>query len=140
MDKKTVQIVALVLVIGAVLLAIFRAVAPRRTSFDAAAWRSADSDAEYLHRSTMVSDLIRMVNDGTLENRDKIRAVLGDPDVETDGNANTWEYRLGMVDGSSYNSLLVLEFNSAGQIKQTRTMQEVQFTRPDIPTQPLPVQ
>lgn len=131
MDKRTVQIISLFLVIAALGILGYRLFIPTQASFNATAWRGADSDAEFSKRMRMVHELLQLVRDGSLDTREKVQALLGPPDLKSDGRDDAWEYRLGTVDGSSDVQLLEFTFSESGRIRQAQIRQEVQSTRGD---------
>ena len=133
MDKKTFFIIAIVLVVGAVALAAFRLVSPQRMEFDGKLWRDAQSDWEYGRRYEMVNSIMKLTADGTLNTQDKILKVLGAGDWESDDREDTWEYRLGAIEGSSDMRLLEFTFDANGRVIDRRVKQAVQSRRADPP-------
>jgi hypothetical protein len=131
MEKKTVFIVAMVLVIGALATAAFRIVAPQSTEFDGQQWRLADSDADFAGRYNMIPGILKLRADGVLATQEKVLNLLGKPDWESDDRSDTWEYRLGSIEGSSDMRLLEITFDPTNHITGIRVKQEVQSRRAD---------
>jgi|GEM_PF-5836399 len=132
MEKKTVFIVAIVLVATAALMTAYRLISPGQMAFDGAQWRGILTDADYNRRYAMVTSVIQLTADGTLNTQDKVLKLLGPGDWESDDRADTWEYRLGAIEGSSDMRLLELTFDANGRLLDRRVKQEVQSRRADV--------
>lgn len=130
MEKKTVFIITIILVIGALAMAGYRLIAPQSNEFEPQRWRLAESDADYARRAYMVPSVIRLWHEGTLNTQDKVLTILGKPDWESDDRTDTWEYRLGAIEGSSDMRLLEISFTDI-RVDSMRIKQEVQSRRAD---------
>jgi len=131
MEKKTVFIITIVLVVGALAMVAYRVISPQRDEFVTQQWRSAESDADYSRRYNMITSILALWHAGTMNTQDKVLNLLGIPDWESDDRADTWEYRLGAIEGSSDMRLFEITFNAENLVTGMRVKQEVQSRRAD---------
>jgi len=125
MNQRLVRIIALIaVVVGAIGLG-YHLLFPAK--FNMARWRSADSPAQLQDRHGMIGDVNRMIEDGTIGNREAALRYLGAPekgDVRAD---NLWLYDLGARSEAAApgaHDWLEISFGDSGAIVMHRVRQD----------------
>jgi hypothetical protein len=118
MNKRTVWIIAVVVLVVTLTSIAYRAIFPG--SFDSARWKSADSPAEYLARRDMMQEVNRLLTQQTIADADTAQKLLGAPERRDDTPPGmTWYYDLGDERSSSApgpRQWLQLGFDESGKL------------------------
>jgi hypothetical protein len=126
MNRRTVWIMCLLIGVLGLLGVAYRLL--QTSSFDRIKWQQADTPSEFRDRRAMMSEVDRMIDQGTISSRASALQYLGPPQRGDVADGRKWYYSLGgsrsAESAPEAITWLVLTFDSAGNIAHHSQIQE----------------